>query len=53
MHRSRPCRGPRRWLVAGSLACALSSCGLPDHGVTRVDDATVPYRLLETAGPAP
>ena len=26
------------------LACA---CGLPDEGVQRVDDSTVPYRLLE------
>lgn len=51
--RSGPEPGFRRWVIAGALACVLSSCGLPHHGVTRVEDATVPYRLLETTGPAP
>ncbi len=48
-----PVSGLRRCVTAGALACLLSSCGLPDRGVSRVEDSTVPYRLLESAGPAP
>lgn len=42
-----------RQLLA-SLVCALTicACGLPDDGVTQVDDATVPYQLLDPEGPA-
>jgi spore germination protein GerM len=44
--------GPPRWLKAAAglaLLAFVSSCGLPGDGqVQRVEDDTVPYRLLES-----
>lgn len=39
----------RRWQAMASLVSVLvvCACGLPDDGVVRVEDASVPYRLLE------
>lgn len=49
-------RWSRRLGVAGTVALVLlvASCGLPDGGsVTRVDDETVPYGLLDGATATP
>ncbi len=53
MRSLRSTTAARRWWIVGALVCVLSSCGLPDHGVTRVEDSTVPYRLLEPSERAP
>lgn len=46
-NRSR--RGWRLAVAATAAGLAASGCGLPDGGMTRVDDEDVPYRLLEPA----
>jgi hypothetical protein len=49
-------RGPPTWLTVAAAAALLalsSSCGVPGGGsVERVEDDTVPYRLLESESPS-
>lgn len=46
--------GCRRHVLTGLASIlVVSACGLPGDGVVRVDDASVPYRLLEPGQPSP
>lgn len=50
-------KATRRWwrvaVAASMVGVVTTGCGLPDGGATRVDDESVPYRLLEPADPPP